>query len=332
MATQHVPSKSPLKTSLPSAFAAVNAEQPSPYPRPSQEDQEKFLQGRPAANARDLGIALQHAHQIQAQKDAEDMILDRIIELLAMPSSPSADAATPSAQDAQLFKSALYPFRPSDFDNLITERNNEDLCGYTLCPRKNRKDDSAKGGSFRFKYGAKGSGPGGRGRSMDIVPRENLEKWCSDQCAERALFIRVQLGENPVWERRADDTRGKNIQLLEETRSKSQRRKAESSTSASRANQLDDADVTADMKNLKIQDTERSQELALERGDANLALRQGRVEVQIKEKDHGAHSSATAPQWRPEDATGGSIEGYVPQEQRDQDSSTYDEGDLLDQI
>lgn len=330
MSTQPGSSKTPLKTSLPSAFAAANAEQSSPYPLPSQEEQDKYLNGRTGANARHLGIALQHAQQIQAQKDAEGMILDRIIELLAIPSSSSADPAGPSPQDAQLFKSALYPFRPSDYDHLIAERNSDALCGYALCPRKNRSDADAKNGSFRFKYGAKGSGPGGRGRSVDIVPSENLAKWCSDECAERALYIRVQLSESPVWERRADDTGGKNIELLEEGRAK-QKRKACCSTSASTGHDPDEAGVTAGVKNLDLQDTARSQELARERGDTGFAGRQGRVDVQIKEKAHEPKFPVSAPQPRPEDATGGSIEGYVPQARRNSASNAHD-GDLLDQI
>lgn len=332
MSTQPGSSKSPLKTSLPSAYAAANAEQSSPYPLPSQEEQDKYLNNRPGANTRHLGIALQHAQQIQAQKDAEGMILDRIIELLAIPSSSSADPASPSPQDAQLFKSALYPFRPSDYDNLIAERNSDALCGYVLCPRKNRSDANAKGGSFRFKYGAKGSGPGGRGRSVDIVSSENLGKWCSDECAERALYIRVQLSESPVWERRADDTGGKNIELLEEGRAK-QKRHAGASASASASHvSTHEADVTAGIMNLNLQDTGRSQELARERGDTGLTSRQGRVDVQIKEKAHGPQSSARAPQLQPEDATGGSIEGYVPQGRREKESTAQDEVDMLDQI
>lgn len=323
-------SKHALKTSLQTAYAAASAEQPSSLP--TREEQDKYLDGRPRATTHHLGIALQHAHQIQAQKDAEEMILDRIIELLALPSSPSADPATPSPQDAQLFKSALYPFRPSDYDSLVEERNNEDLCGYGLCPRKNRKESYGRGQSFRFRYGAKGTGPGGRGRSVDIVPSDNIEKWCSDQCAERALYIRVQLGERPVWERRANDTHAKNIQLLEEGRAKSQKPRVESSKATLRNSQLSGGgDMIAGMRNLNIQDSERSEELALERGDTGHLHRHGRVGVHVKEKELGEHSSASAPQPRPEDALGGSIEGYVPQDRRDKESTPY-EVDLLDQI
>lgn len=168
---------------------------------------------------------------------------------------------------------------------------------------------------------------------MDIVSREKLEKWCSDECAERALFIRVQLAEEPVWERRADDMSVLNILLLEEARAR--REKQPQPQPQSQGESSSSAAVVAGMKDLKIQDPQRSRELAMERGDNAPATRDGRVDVTIKEKEHGPESSAAAPRMRPEDAMGGSIEGYVPQEQRDKRSSEQhpeDEGDLLDQI
>lgn len=329
MASQQGPSKPALKTSLPTAYAAVNAEQPASQSWPTLEEQEKYLQGRGKANARHLDIALQHAHQIQAQKEAEGMILDRIIDLLEIPSSPSADPTAPSAEDAQTFKSAITPFCPGDFDNLIVERNCEGLCGYGLCPRKHRKGEGGKE-SFYFKKGPKGSGPGGRGRSMDIVPREKYEKWCSDECAERALFIRVQLAEQPVWERRAGDLENMKIELLDEARARRKLPVAESSASASRG----ELSVATGMEDLNVQGTERSQDLALERGDSSRPLHGARVDIQIKEKQRAAESTATAPRLRPDDAAGGSIEGYVPQGRQDKKSTDQDDDDedLLDQI
>lgn len=319
---------SALKTSLPTAFASVVEE--SSYALPTQEEQDKYLEGRPGATPRHLGIAIQHAQQIQAQKDAENMILDRTIELLEIPASPSADPAAPSKEDAQVFKAAMVLFRPGDYDNLITERNYEELCGYGLCPRKNRKQAGITGSTFHFKYGAKGSGPGGHGRTVDIVPREKLEKWCSDECAERALFIRVQLSEQPVWERRADETDHIMIELLEESRAKRHKQKAGKSRSASVEPQNNASDITVGLKNLKIQDLERSRELALERGDTALSFQKGRVDIEIKEKDQSSQAVPTAPQLQPEDAMGGSIEGYIPQEQS-QELPAHQK-DLLDDL
>ena len=68
------------------------------------------------------------------------------------------------------------------------------------------------------------------------------------------------------------------------------------------------------MSKLSVRDSAQSRELALERGDANPALRAGRVDVQIQEKDNLAYEHVTAPEMRPGDDKGGSIEGYVPQE------------------
>ncbi|KAJ5604753.1 hypothetical protein N7510_009907 [Penicillium lagena] len=334
--------QSTLKTSLPTAYAAANAQQPRPAP-PSEltpEEQEKYLLARPGATAQHLDIALQHAHQIQAQKDTENLILDRILDLVTLPTSPSADPATPSPEDARTFKAALIPFRPSDYDNLTLERNYDQLCGYGLCPRRHRKEEgsSAQQGSFKFKWGAKGSGPGGRGRSMDIVPQEKLEKWCSDDCAERALFIRVQLAEEPVWERRAGDKRNRNILLLEEARAKRMQEAAAAATiptttGSSSKDMEGKEDVTAELGlgNLTLQDTDHGKDLALERGDTGLVFRNGRVDVQIKEKERELDHPVAAPQLRPEDATGGSIEGYVPSEERGQQPAD-DDGDVLDQI
>ncbi|KAE8380710.1 Rtr1/RPAP2 family-domain-containing protein [Aspergillus bertholletiae] len=317
-----------LKTSLPSAHAASTQAPLSMRRAPPKSNMSRQQQGPPAnkpnSDPRHLAIALHHAHRIQAQKDTESLILDRILELVTFPSSPSADPASPSPEDALAFKSALIPFQPADYDNLIQERNIEGLCGYGLCPHEHRKDDSR--GTYRITWGAKGSGPGGRGRDMNIVPREKLEMWCSDECAERALYIRVQLAEEPVWERRADDSRGKTLLLLEEGRAATRggNGKAKSSATVREVTgQLDNlhmsrtpgsSNLIGDMSKLSVGSGAHFHELALERGDTNPALRAGRVDVQIQEKDNLAYEHVTAPEMRPGDDKGGSIEGYVPQE------------------
>ena len=310
-----------LKTSLPETYAAMNAQRPPPsHAHPSQEQQDQYLQGRPGATQHHLEVALQHAQQIQSQKDAEDVILNRILELLELPSSPTADPAAPSQDDINKLKYSLVPFRPTDYDNLILERNYEDTCGYALCPRKHRKQNHGPGGGFQFKYGPKGSGPGGRGRSVDIVPQDQVEKWCSDVCAERALWIRVQLSSEPVWERRGDSLRGSNILLLEEARAKRLAAPAATGTVSS---------VVDEMNSLMLANPDRSRELAVERGDTSSTHRNGRVPVTLRENESGGRRSG-APQMRPDDMTGGSIEGYVPRQDRDVDEDG--DIDLMDQI
>ncbi|OJJ46657.1 hypothetical protein ASPZODRAFT_132755 [Penicilliopsis zonata CBS 506.65] len=288
---------------------------PSPD-RPAAASSPALAQ-RPGTDPRHLAIALHHAQQIQAQKDTQTLILDRILELIELPSSPTADPATPAAADVAALKSALRPFQPADYDNLILERNIEGRCGYALCPREHRKEDPRV--RFRIVWGAKGSGAGGRGREMDIVPREKLEMWCSSECAERAMYIRVQLAEEPVWERRADDRRGRQILLLEEGRAASNDHHRQRQPSAS----VKDVLGQLDNLNLATGSASDSADLALERGDVHPALHGGRVEVQIREKQVAA-GSTRAPELRPEDRMGGAIEGYVPRDTQDQDQDMLD--------
>jgi hypothetical protein len=295
--------------------------------------------GEKPPNPRHLAIALQHANQIQAQKDAQALILDRILELIEFPSSESADPAQPSTTDAAAVKAALAPFQPADFDNLILERNIEGRCGYALCPREHRKEDP--NARFRILWGPKGTGDNGRGREMKVVPREKLEMWCSDQCAERALYLRVQLAEEPVWERRAVDSRSKPLELLEEAR---QAKKEELEKDAERG----DRALNEKMKNLKVNDesssasaatSENAKQLALERGDTGPTFRkQGRVDVNVREKDVDFDGDIpAAPVAGPGDSTGGSIEGYVPQKTHEKLKQSRDNDgghgeDVLDSI
>ncbi|KAL1986833.1 hypothetical protein VTN96DRAFT_5486 [Rasamsonia emersonii] len=401
MASRDAPPKPILKTSIPSTHAsslaaaspptsAAKKQPPQQQPQasgttskaqsPQQQQQQQYQyrsKRNPAPDPRHLAIALHHAHRIQAQKDAEKLILDRILELVAFPSSPDADPAAPSADDARAFKAALFPFQPSDYDNLIQERNIEGRCGYALCPREHRKEDPKA--KYRIIWGPKGSGQGGRGREMKVVPREKLEMWCSDECAERAMYVRVQLAEEPVWERRPEEEPVK-IQLLEEARAqkaKSDGNKKQNEASSSNQAPVDhstsSADVVADrFEKLSVNDqpaapapapapalsAQGSKELALERGDSNPAFRKkGRVDVQIVEKEtntgsssSGANGIPAAPVLRPENRTGGSIEGYVPKdlhrqkdasqkvgkndedEEDDDDDDDDDDQDVLDQI
>ncbi|KAL3456603.1 Rtr1/RPAP2 family-domain-containing protein [Aspergillus heterothallicus] len=317
-----------LKTSLPSIHAASsrqsNISPPKPRPGNSRRSPLKPKQksSKPETDPRHLAIALHHAHRIQAQKDAQDLILDHILELVTLPSFPSADPASPSAEDTRKFKSALAPFQPADYDNLIQERNIEGLCGYGLCPREHRKENSR--GTFRITWGGRGSGPGGRGREMNIVPREQYEMWCSNECAERAMYIRVQLAAEPVWERRSEDLRGKELLLLEEGRSSGKGKNAVRNPASVKEvlGQLDNlhmdttpepSSVADDISRLTVHDDAHSRNLAMERGDRNPAFQSGRVEVQIQE-NISLRNTVTAPEMRPGDEKGGSIEGYVPQE------------------
>lgn len=139
-------------------------------------------------------IAVAHALLLEQQKEVEAEIF-RAIEILASPdfpsSSPNSSASCPPPPDAQQFKSLLRPFQPSDYDDLIEERNILMKCGYALCPNKRRHRPN--GGKFTLVNKNRAD--------FGIVETKEVEKWCSDRCARRALYVKVQLSETAAWER-----------------------------------------------------------------------------------------------------------------------------------
>ncbi|TAQ83367.1 Protein-serine/threonine phosphatase/4-nitrophenylphosphatase [Chlorociboria aeruginascens] len=219
---------------------------------------------------RDRSTALYHAGIIQQRKEIEALNLESLETLLKCPLSVAPySSANPSPSDAQTFKALLRTFQPSDYDALIEERNIMDRCGYALCRNKRAKEE--QGGKWRL------IGTSGKARDFRVVEREELERWCCEQCAKRALYVRVQLSEVPAWERRG---LGSNkIDLLDEPKSKEEL-------------------ITAGIGELQLgnEGERRSKEredLALERGDKGMAAAtNGLVDVTIHEKEIGRPAEA----------------------------------------
>ncbi|KAI9760277.1 MAG: 40S ribosomal protein S17 [Chaenotheca gracillima] len=140
--------------------------------------------------------AIYHARLIQQRKDAEEEILTATETLLDFPSPLTTDPSCPATSDVKRFKELLEPFQPSDYDALIQERSIDGRCGYVLCPHPRQRHDSR--GKLRILGGK-------RNQSFRVVPREKLEQWCSEDCAKRGLYVRVQLSEEPAWVRRSLD-------------------------------------------------------------------------------------------------------------------------------
>ena len=148
-------------------------------------------------------LALYHANALQERKDAEAWVLASTEALVDFPRSPSSDPAHPSLQDVLAAKDLLKPFQPSDYDALVTERNIDKKCGYIFCPRPNRLQST----NARYRILQDRS----KGRPIPhVVPKESLECWCSDSCGKRALFVKVQLSEEPIWTRTTDSHTGNN--------------------------------------------------------------------------------------------------------------------------
>lgn len=245
---------------------------------------------------RNKHAALYHANILQSQKDTESLILKSLERLIDFPSLPDSNPAQPLPEDVRILKDALALFQPSDYDSLIEERNINRLCGYALCPHPNKLQlTSANRVIVRD-----------RGKVWDplkVVNRSALEQWCSDECGKRALFLKVQLHEEPAWEggRKA---RG-NITLLSERR-------------GGQIDEVAEKGLAVKLGRLNVRDEDdrlltAMQELAIERGDGKTGHKSSRlVDVKITEK-----VSPGQPQLSPDPGHDSashhcSVEGYIP--------------------
>lgn len=299
--------KSILKTSIPNTHAATSS-------IAKEQQSSTASQKKPEPNPRHLAIALHHANQIQARKDTEALILDHIETLQALPTSTATSASSPSPTDVSTVKSALRPFQPGDYDNLILERNIDGNCGYVLCSNEHRKEDPKS--KYRVVWGEKGSGSGGRGREMKVVPKEKLEMWCSEECAERAMYLRVQLSEKPAWERHETVE----ITLLEEARDKKQQAEQSKGKGKEKAVEEDTELITDKIKDMDIGVSEgksseqreiEAKNLALERGSTAARPDVAATGLDIVEKNPDANT-ITAPTLNAADSQGGTVEGHLP--------------------
>ncbi|KAI0548767.1 Rtr1/RPAP2 family-domain-containing protein [Xylaria curta] len=213
-------------------------------------------------------VAIKHARIIHSRREIEDQISDSMIELSKFPTSRDRDtshgASNPAPADAEFFKNFVRLYQPSDYDDLIEERNANGLCGYTLCP--NPRSRVSGGGTFKLvNYGRK---------DFNIVPSRELEKWCSQKCAKRAMYVKVQLNETAAWERAGIPSI--QIELFEEQ-----------STSIVG----DTTDLPAkDAENMRIEaqkkTAQNARDLALERGDTveNGKTTKRSINLTIREK------------------------------------------------
>ncbi len=221
-------------------------------------------------------IALRHAAIIQDRKGFEAAITDAIIRLTELPVArdPPYSSSNPAPSDVAEFKSLVRMFRLTDYDDLIEERNTCDLCGYTLCSNRRKKFEG--NGTWKLINVGKAN--------FGIVPKKELENWCSQQCARRALYIKVQLSETAAWER--SGIPDIEIDLLEDERQEDRA-----------ADTTPEAQLARDLAKLKLDD-ERKQardaaDLALERGNGRKGGRQPQVEIDIVE------NTAPAPPTEP---------------------------------
>ncbi|KKA27089.1 hypothetical protein TD95_001134 [Thielaviopsis punctulata] len=191
-------------------------------------------------------VAIKHAKAIQVRKEIEAQVLDSLVILSEFPRdrSPACSALNPAVPDVHEFKARIRFFQSGDYDDLVEERNHNGLCGYSLCAKPRIK----VAGTGAWKIVNTGR------KDFNIVPKADIEKWCSTKCARRAMYIRLQLVETTVWERAGNHLI--QIDLLDEGQK-----------NAAAMNQ-----IVSDMDKMKLnedmQTTKNLRELAQERGES----------------------------------------------------------------
>ncbi|KAL1882827.1 hypothetical protein Daus18300_000465 [Diaporthe australafricana] len=248
--------------------------------------------------------AIQHARILQDRKDIEAKILDNVITLLDFPHNRERPASDPDPADARAFASLIRIFQPGDYDDLAVERNLDgDKCGYALCRSPRRRYP----GAGTYKMVNKGR------RDFDIVETRELEKWCSQECTRRALWIKVQLNETAAWERIGlPDIE---IELYPEKKDGEDRGTGPDGSAAADASAEEDKSeperLAVEMSRLQLQEDRKADRnavnLALERGDDAKTAPRGKVDVVVREKT--AMTKAEAPSLS-DGAEGDLIEGY----------------------
>lgn len=162
-------------------------------PRQRQNQDDAKQANKKTTEERNRELAIHHAKIIQQKKDLEMSILQSIILLIDYPTSRTADPANPSREDAETVKHHLRLFQISDYDDLINERNIEKQCGYVLCPLPHRP--IGRVGKLTILT---------QGTDLQVVNTSDVMRWCSDECARRAMYLRVQISQLPAWERNID--------------------------------------------------------------------------------------------------------------------------------
>ena len=232
-----------------------------------------------------------------------ERVLDLLVNTVDLPSSPEADPARPSASDATLFKQALTLFQPKEMDDMILERNIYEKCAYALCPRPNLKQNrEMRDRTFRTMKEA---------RKFRLNTREDLEKWCSVECAERALFVRLQLGTEPAWLR---STPVENITLLEESKEGAVDQDLTGMIQEVALEKPPDVDIAISLHQLALDQSKKSafedsmQALSLERGANDDRDKHLLVATGVRERD-----TLSAP-FAPQSSSSGNdlVEGYKP--------------------
>ncbi|KAK4100228.1 hypothetical protein N658DRAFT_473420 [Parathielavia hyrcaniae] len=315
----------------PSAPSITEQQQP-PSPPPLESSSSTPLTRTELLGQQETAARIRLLQKLRETELKPPVPLETFELLSQLPRSPpdtSNPASNPSPADATLFLALLRDFQPREYLDLIEERNCLGKCGYALCPRPRR----AHAGGFKIMARSSSSG-------SSIARTADLNKWCSDACAARALYLKVQL-DNPTYERITSTTTGDGgggggrlvVKLvLREEKGDASRKNGTAAAAAAaavpRGSQEDRDQLARAMAQLEIDKHKQAKRdasaLAGERGDPGGSLAGlSRLDVTIKESE--PDGPAEPPSNLPEGAAY-MVEGYKPRSTKAEGSKQLEEG------
>lgn len=258
--------------------------------------QTQELKVNPEEAQRNRKLAVEQAKRIQYAKEFEMTKLESIERLIDFPLR-GQDPDHPDATDIQQLKAHISLFNESDFDSAVEERNVNTKCGYFLC----QKAPGWRPMSARF--------GGARNERAPLKQRS----WCSSTCAEKTLYLIVQIRDTSLGERMSKN--GGNLKLLGEQKAQEARHPVDQELSG----KLD--------------------QLAIERGDGADSILSRSVMKGVQEKRTSTATAPMAPRVIEGIETHQQVEGYTPAAGGQwtmrlpmRDSRINREGDILDSI
>ncbi|KAF2999804.1 hypothetical protein E8E13_006432 [Curvularia kusanoi] len=275
--------------------------------------------GKPV-NQRHLDVAIHHANILEDRKAVEMQVLDSVMTLMEYPSSDNADPKRPSPADVRVFQDAMVAFQPADYDCLIEERNIMGKCGYAMCPKPKMKARSTAKKQFVD-----------TDEGVQIVDRKTLEVWCSDDCAKRALYVKVQLNEEPAWLRMGGASEKVELMVDNAQELRASLPLRVKPQAASNAKKTEKEKEEEDVESAWAALDSAKAELALERGEKPGAV--SKANNSLVQDTITEHVSSHAPPQPPTLPAGSTmaIEGHVPRQDRPEDEDEdEDEDDAQD--
>jgi len=162
-----------------------------------------------------LRTALHHANLLEDKKRLQREVIQSIELLSLLPDISFPPSLLPPSASAYLdqdprmaFCQRVSLFQTSDYISLLQERTINSLCSYALCPNpprslalfpSSRSKLSFLASRIRSEHSRESDKNMNRLLEHDIT----IDQFCSNLCAQRAMYVLAQLRSTPCWERQS---------------------------------------------------------------------------------------------------------------------------------